>query len=166
MKAETGFKDHLQFIYLQSEGNILELGVREGVSTSAFLYGVEQNGGHVWSVDLNERCYETFRGHKDWTFIHGNSLDVARLEEGGVPATINLLFLDTVHTYEQVNLELKTWGPRVKEAGLILVHGINKYPHAQDACEAYAKANGRLFRARPGNGGLGVISASDSKRGN
>ena len=163
MGADTGFKDHLQFIYLQAEGKILELGTREGVSTSAFLYGVEQNGGHVWSVDLNEKCREVFRGHDQWTFIHGNSLDVARLEEFGVPEELDLLFCDTVHTYEQVNLELKTWGPRVKPNGLILVHGINKYPQVQDACEGYAKSNGLMFRARPGNGGLAVIGSPDRK---
>ena len=163
MKAETGFKDHLQFIYLQAEGNILELGVREGVSTSALVYGVEQNSGHVWSVDLNERCYDVFRGHPNWTFIHGNSLDVARLEEGGVPEKLDLLFCDTIHTTEQVSLELKTWGPRVKVSGLILVHGINKYPQTQDVCEAYAKSNGLMFRARPGNSGLGVITSPDRK---
>lgn len=163
MQAETGFKDHLQFIYLQAEGNVLELGVREGVSTAALLYGVEQNGGHVWSVDLNERCREVFRDHPDWTFIHGNSLDLARVEEGGVPAELDLLFCDTVHTLEQVNLELKTWGPRVKRTGIILVHGINKYPQAQEACEFYAKSNGLMFRARPGNGGLGVIISPDRK---
>lgn len=163
MKAETGFKDHLQFVYLQSEGNVLELGVREGVSTSALLYGVEQNGGHVWSVDLNDRCADVMRGHPQWTFIHGNSLDVARLEEGGVPADLDLLFCDTVHSYEQVNLELKTWGPRVKPDGLILVHGINKHPDTLTACEGYAKSNGLMFRARPGNGGLGVILPPDRK---
>lgn len=162
-RAETGFKDHLQFIYLQAEGNVLELGVREGVSTSALLYGVEQNGGHLWSVDLNERCRDVFAGHPNWTFIHGNSLDVARLEEGGVPESLDLLFCDTIHTVEQVQLELKTWGKRVKQSGLILVHGINKYPQVQEVCEGYAKSNGLMFRARPGNGGLAVIISPDRK---
>lgn len=139
----------------------MELGVREGVSTSAFVYGVEQNGGHVWSVDLNPLCKEVFWNHPNWTFIHGNSLDVARLEESGVPASLDLLFCDTVHTYEQVNLELKTWGPRVK--GLILVHNINKYPQTKEACEDFAKSTGRMFHARPGNGGLAIIFPPDRK---
>lgn len=162
-RAETGFKDHLQFTYLQAEGNILELGVREGVSTSALLYGVEQNGGHVWSMDLNVKCAETFRGHPNWTFIHGNSLDRARGEAFGVPDELDLLFCDTVHTLEQVNLELKTWGPRVKSNGLILVHGINKYPQTKEACEGYAKSNGQMFHIRVGNGGLGMIFSPDRK---
>lgn len=163
MEAEHGYKNHLQFIYLQARGNILELGVREGISTSAFLYGVEQNGGHVWSVDLNEKCAEVFRDHKQWTFIHGNSLDVEKLEHEGVPKELDLLFCDTTHTLEQVNLELKTWGPRVTKDGLILVNNMNDYPQVKEACETYAKSNGLMFHVRVGGMGLGMIFPSDRK---
>lgn len=163
LRSGVEFKDHLQFLYLHAEGNVLELGVREGIATSALLYGVEQNGGKVWSVDLNDRCSEVFRSHPNWKFIHGNSLDVARLKSEGVPSELDLLFCDTIHTYEQVNLELKTWGPSVKPTGLIMVHDVNKYPQTLDACEGYAKANGMLIRVRPGNGGLAVIASPERK---
>ena len=57
-----------------ARGNVLELGVRAGVSTAALLAGVSDHGGHVWSVDRDD-CAPVFAGHPHWTFIQGDSLD-------------------------------------------------------------------------------------------
>ena len=38
--------------------NVIELGVRDGRSTKALLYGVKHTGGHLTSVDVNETPYK------------------------------------------------------------------------------------------------------------
>jgi hypothetical protein len=47
--------DHLPRLYDEvtryREPQIIELGVRSGNSTAAFLAAVEKVGGHLWSVD-------------------------------------------------------------------------------------------------------------------
>lgn len=109
----TDVHDHLPFFRKQAHGNILEIGVRHGASTSAFLSGVEDNGGHVYSVDT-EDC-SLFAGHPQWTFLHLNSVkDAIRIKEL-VPNVLDLLFVDGDHSYDSVFSDLCNYGPRAKQ---------------------------------------------------
>jgi len=110
---------------------ILELGTGTGVSTRAFLLACKVTGGHLWSVDKasilvrnlhlgNKR--ERHLG-KDWGLTSmwtptgkTDSLDY----EWNTP--IDLLFIDTSHTYEQTLAELNKFTPFVKYEHKILLH--------------------------------------------
>ncbi len=50
---------HLPFIKSVAKGNVLEIGVHCGISTTALLAGIEENGGHLWSVDVHPACRYT-----------------------------------------------------------------------------------------------------------
>src|SRR3990167_3785500 len=124
----SDIQGHLPLLYNQSQGNILEFGVRDGVSTSAFLAGVERYGGDVVSVDINPQCGELFKGNKQWRFIEGSSVDVSMTKVIGpgflVGKGLDMLFLDTLHTYEHVTRELEIWGRFVRIGGSIFVHDV------------------------------------------
>lgn len=155
---------HLPTLFEAACGNVLELGVRAGVSTSALLAGVEAHGGHVWSVDRDD-CSPVFAGHPQWTFIQADSLDSATIEGGvwqgsapvALPEYYDLLFIDTEHTEERTIAELRTWGPRAK---LIMLHDTDDsstYPGVRNAMAAYCEDTGRKATFHEGSYGLGVI---------
>lgn len=148
---------HLPTLYEAARGNVLELGVRAGVSTSALLAGVTDHGGHVWSVDRDD-CSPVFAGHPRWTFVQADSLDKAMAD--GIPAKLDCLFIDTEHTETRTIDELRFWGPSVRKGGVILLHDTDDdstYPGVRNAMEAYCEERGLVAEYHEGSYGLGVI---------
>ena len=99
-----------------------------------------------------------------YTFIQENSL---KIDEWRQP---DILYLDSLHTTEQVFLELEKYGPTVKHGGYILLHDVTK-PEGDDGSEniesqkindgvsLYLAENPHLkYRLVYGRCGLGVIS--------
>lgn len=110
---------------------VIELGVRYGVSTIAWLYGL-QNRGHLWSVDCSFPIEEPTI-HVDllnpqgplgvvpwWTFVLGYDDWDAVLN--ALPNEVDIVFLDTQHTYKQTLLELHLYIPRIRSGGRMYLH--------------------------------------------
>ncbi|MFZ0211935.1 MAG: class I SAM-dependent methyltransferase [Candidatus Acidiferrales bacterium] len=122
---------HLPFFRDVGRGNILEIGVHRGLSTSAFLLGVEQNGGHVYSVDVDPRCRKLFHKHPQWTFFCVNSQDSAGLKAAlnaahPTPDSFEVLFIDGSHDEPDVKNDLRNYALLVKAGGLILMHDVQE----------------------------------------
>ena len=158
LKEETDIKDHLPRLFEAASGNVLELGVRSGVSTAALLAGIEARGGHLWSVDRDGGCEAAFNGHPNWTFIQADSLDSARIKAAGVKEPLDVLFIDTNHELHHTLLELNTWGPLVKVGGQILLHDAITFPGVREAMEIFCGEFGLPFEVIPGSNGLGIIT--------
>lgn len=96
---------------------IIELGVRAGNSTAAWLYAM-QGRGHVWSVDISPapRSIDI----DEWTFICGDDCDAAVLDQ--LPTDADIVFIDTSHAYEHTFRELRIYRDRVRSGGRILLH--------------------------------------------
>ena len=108
---------------------VIELGVRSGNSTAAFLAAVEQHGGHVWSVDIHPPPVP-WTGHPQWTFIAGDDLDVA----DQLPDMVDVVFIDTSHDYVQTCAELEVYVPKVRPGGVVLLHDVElEHPDASPA---------------------------------
>lgn len=90
--------------YARQCRTIIEWGVRGGVSTWAFLEGLPQDG-HLWSVDILD-CVVPRPVSSDprWTFVIGDDLDPA--VQAQLPTKVDLVFIDTSHTYGQTYFEL------------------------------------------------------------
>jgi len=75
---KSDISDHLPRLFQeadQPEVWVLELGVRSGNSTAAFLAAAEKNNGQVWSVDIaRPRVPQEFFQSAYWTCIEGNDL--------------------------------------------------------------------------------------------
>lgn len=138
----SDIQHHLGLLFSLARGNVLELGTRGGVSTAALLAGVERHGGHVWSVDLDD-CSGVAAGHPDWTFIQGSSTDteIAKFCAETLDS-IDLLLIDTEHTYEQASAELALWGPHVAPGGHICMHDPETFPGVRRAAQEFADAHG------------------------
>lgn len=102
------------------EGSILELGVRSGNSTSAFLAAAEKTGGHVWSMDTGVPDVPAhWHDSGLWTFIQGDdTADDVPLD----PFMYDVLFIDTSHHYAHTLTELRRFVPIVKPGGTVLLH--------------------------------------------
>jgi len=98
------------------DATVIELGVRTGNSTAAFLAAVEKHGGHVHSVDVARPKVPWF-AHRQWTFHLGDDLAVA----DDLP-DCDLLFIDTSHHYGHTRAELDAYVPKVRPGGVVLLH--------------------------------------------
>lgn len=96
--------------------HVIELGTRSGVSTVAWLHGLEQTGGRLTSIDLDPG---PDLDAEQWTFIQGDDLDpriVAELDEA------DIVFIDTSHHYRQTLAELNVYRHLVRPGGRMLLH--------------------------------------------
>lgn len=148
----SDIQDHLPRLYAAAKGDCLEIGVRSGVSTSALLAGIEERGGHLYSIDIND-C-RIFEGHPCWTFHNVNSQMVNVL-----PSQIeklDLLFVDGDHTYEGALADLHNYGPKAKR---IFVHDTDApdFPGVRQAVDEFVKKSGRKVTYHPGSFGMAEI---------
>ena len=142
---------------------VIELGTRTGVSTIAWLHGLSQTGGHLWSVDIDE--VPPIGEYPNWTFIQGDDLDpviVARL-----PRPADIVFIDTSHLYDQTVAEIELYQHLVRPGGLMVFHDTElarpegaparpMYP-VRVAVQEYAAAEGRQWHNATHCNGLGII---------
>ncbi len=145
---------------------VLELGVRTGNSTVAFLAAAEQASGHVWSVDLDlpHAPGDRWTGSGRWTFLPGDDLKITLPEEeSGVILRPDILFIDTAHTFDHTLAELRRFVPVVAEGGVVLMHDTlltwaeREYQVAR-ALDAFCAETGRSWtEISEGRYGLGQI---------
>lgn len=152
---------------------VIELGVREGNSTSAFLTAALDNGGHVWSVDIAEPRVPAHWYELDcWTLTVADDLAVV----DQAPTGVDVLFIDTSHHYEHTLAELRAYVSKVKPGGVVLCHDtdLEAMPDQPDgdppfavarALDAYCAETGLRWRNHPGSYGLGEVRIPKRQRG-
>ncbi len=154
----SDIQGHLGYLYAAAckYDTIIELGVRYGHSTAALLSGIEATKGHLWSVDNDPTCeFPTeWKGSELWTFVFGNDMD-SRVTTI-LPKEIDMLFIDTAHTYMQTLHELIEYAPRVKKGGLIACHDTSDRA-VTDALNSYCISEKLSWTCYPHSYGLGVI---------
>lgn len=120
-KISTDISGHLIHLYeltiaLPKNKIIVELGTREGESTTALLAAVNDSGGKLYSIDI-QNC-NIYPHEINWKFIQGNDMEIVKTWN----LKIDHLFIDTSHTYEHTLAELRSWGSFVEHLGIITLH--------------------------------------------
>ena len=112
------------------EGTIVELGNREGLGILSIYDALGENS-ELFTLDIvddvrfiNDKIKSDSRVHILNDF---NSLDANRIEKTFEKKSISMIFLDTIHTYEQVSLEFKLWEPYMKDDCVMLIDDIRDY---------------------------------------
>lgn len=165
-REASDIKGHVQFMHdlvveLGAQ-QVVELGVRYGMSTAAFLRAVTMTGGHLWSCDIGRpgALVAPFLGDAHWLFVQGDDIDKAP-----EAPDCDVLFIDTSHHYEHTLAELRTYGPKCRQ--VILLHdtelqhpegdtsGID-YP-VQRAIDDFVAGGGWREERRSGSYGMGVL---------
>jgi predicted O-methyltransferase YrrM len=152
--------DFLSWIREHAKGQILEIGTREGVSTSAFLLGLEDKDptGHLTSLDIVD-CSHLWQ-HPQWTFHKANSLHAEFPD-----ARFDIALIDGAHDRASFTGDLYNCYHWVKPGGLILVHDITPERGHEFYAVAIREEWDKFLRARPqlkhyilpGKYGMGVI---------
>jgi GT2 family glycosyltransferase/predicted O-methyltransferase YrrM len=96
---------------------VIELGVRTAVSTVAWLHGLEETDGHLWSVDVSPA--PPLR-HPRWTFTQGSDLDPFVLRQ--LPEDADIVFIDTDHRYDLTRSELRAYAGKIRPGGCLVLH--------------------------------------------
>lgn len=82
---------------------VIELGVRSGISTTAWLAGLEVTGGSLITVDLHD-APPLEHGEVTWRHVKGNDTDpdtVMAIDEWiDVDADVEIVFVDSSHCYQ------------------------------------------------------------------
>lgn len=165
----TDIHEHLPTLHDHASiGNavIIELGVRSGESTFAFLAAIEAHGGTLWSCDTDAPRFlpNVSPVAPFWTFVQGD--DLSRWSEA--PNDVDVVFIDTSHTYNQTVAELDLYSLKVKPGGVILLHDTElETPAASPpydppfpvraAAEEFAADNGWPLDLIAGCNGLGIL---------
>lgn len=101
---------------------VVETGTDRGRSAGHFASGWA--GGRVVTIDIDKTCTDHARdlGFENITAITRDSIYASAifLEED-----IDILFLDSLHTYEHTKEEYTVYLPKVSKGGLIFVDDIN-----------------------------------------
>jgi predicted O-methyltransferase YrrM len=138
--------------------NVLELGTFEGYTTKYLIDAVNENGGKLITVDIEDKVNESIKtqleanGHQ---FIKGSSLDVCkRLNRN----SFDLIYIDTVHEWYHALPEFKILEHLVKQGGILVYHDTMKFPDMKRLAN-YVKAfrfQSVTIRTPEGNG-LSII---------
>jgi cephalosporin hydroxylase len=121
---------------------VLELGTRSGNSTAAFLYALQvRQSGILHSVDIEvpDVPAEWF-GNQRWLFHLGDDVDARILGLWQTRPFLDVLFVDTSHTYEHTLAELIAYMPLVKPGGVALFHDtgvVSEVCHVVRALDEY-----------------------------
>lgn len=166
-KTPSDINQNLPILYELAKEceTIIEMGVRTGVSTRAFL----NTSASLISIDIekNTTVEELFaladKKRKPCQYIIG---DVLKME---IPET-DLLFIDTLHTYEQLVQELKLHGNKAKKYlifhdthtfGVLGEHGIDKKGLIPAIIEfIIANPHWEFYIHKTNNNGLTVLKRS------
>ena len=170
--ADSDIREYLPLLHgyarLYPGVRVLEVGVRSGNSTVAFLLAAQASGGHVWSVDIEDvrdrpEGIGPWQDHPAWTFTRGDSTHPAVTRKQ--PHQIDVLFLDGDHGRQKVLDELAAYFPRVQPGGVALLHDTRiRWPGepagtwpVTRALDEFCEQQGLRWAELPGAYGLGVI---------
>ena len=109
--------------------NILELGVREGVSTKKFLKFCEENNGKLLSVDIDD-C-STVSDSKSWTFIQSNDENFDLIDKK-IQRNLDLIYIDSFHEPNHVEKIFYHYYDFLKINGFCIIDDISWLPYCKN----------------------------------
>lgn len=128
---EFGYEKILhQFIRNAKVRTVLELGVYTGISTRAILEALGEEG-QLWSVDLYsyKQHSQIKSDYPRWNLTICNDLKIKWNRK------VDLIFIDTLHRYEQTSSELEKFSPFARH--WIFLHDTKSNPSVLDAIKTF-----------------------------
>lgn len=173
LTQDTDIKAHLprfvDLVHRLDAKTVIELGVRTGVSSIAWITALSKTDGHLWSVDIDP-APPIVATHPRCTFTQGADLDPFLLAQ--LPEQADIVFVDTDHTYELTVEELGAYRPKVRDGGCIVLHdvAVETFEHhttpqppfpVRQAVEEFATANDLKVDWYDDSHGLAVVWMPD-----
>lgn len=115
----TDFQSHMHrcvdLVVNLNAQHVIELGVRSGTSTSAWLQGLSVTGGRLTTVDLLPAPMLEHEG-VDWVHIEGDDVSPWVLEQVAARGPAEIVFVDTSHELEHTEFEIAHYWPLCTKA--------------------------------------------------
>ena len=108
--------------------NILELGVREGISTKEFLEVCKKNNGNLTSIDI-EDCSEV-SNDPNWKFIHSSD-DNFEFIDKQVKKNLDFIYIDSYHEPSHVEKVFYHYYEFLKINGICVIDDISWLPYCK-----------------------------------
>ena len=134
--------------------NFVDLGTREGNSLLALVLAAIKNEGFVYTIDVEKSriLWEDAESAKYFHKIIGDDLGIE------IPfAEIDVLSIDTSHTYEHTLKELAKWVPKIRSGGVVLLHDTISHPTVVSAIKYFIFNKDYTFINDAAQNGMGVI---------
>ncbi len=116
------------------------------------VIGIDNQDDHRKNINYIEKKYDNF------VFFIGDSVDKAKFiyDQFG---QVDILFIDTIHTYERTMLEYKTWQPFMSDEGIICFDDLLRpgMPKLWSALPSPKFRMDYLHDGAENGGGFGVI---------
>ncbi len=124
--------DNFIFKDLRNKKNlkILEFGVRFGISTKRFLNLIDKNGGHLFSIDIND-C-SNISSSDNWTFIQSRDDNFDFIEKK-IPKEFDIILLDSFHNANHVKKIIYHYYKYLKTDGIFFIDDISWLPYLKDS---------------------------------
>lgn len=110
--------------------NILEFGVRKGVSTKLFLEHAKNNNCKVYSVDVVD--YSNLIEDINWKFIKSRDDNFDFIKKQ-IPNKFKIIYLDTLHEAKHVEKIIYNYYDLLDNNGLFIIDDISHLPYLKDA---------------------------------
>lgn len=108
---------------------IVDVGTHWGGSSS-FMSRYFDKKAKVYTIDCEEQPEtQSCLADNNITFLHGDSLEIARAWEYEQP---DMIFLDADHHYDMVRREIIVWGNKLRAGGILAGHD---YSLIADDCQ-------------------------------
>ena len=112
---------------MDDDAIIVELGNREGLGILSIYDALKENQT-FYTLDIihdirfiNDKIKNDSRVYILYDF---DSLDEGRVDSTFEKKSISMIFMDTIHTYEQLVEEYRIWGPYLKDNCVVVVDDI------------------------------------------
>jgi predicted O-methyltransferase YrrM len=104
---------------------VVECGTAAGLSNCLLLSMTEKKRGKMVSLDIQD--FHDTAESPVWTFIQTDDTDLEYIQEKApeIKNGVDLLHIDSLHSYEHVCKQLMNWYPYVKEGGHITFHDVD-----------------------------------------
>jgi predicted O-methyltransferase YrrM len=109
--------------------NILEFGVRDGVSTKKFLEHCNKNKCKLYSIDIDD-CSGVAKD-KNWKFIQSRDDNFEFLEKK-LPKNFKVILIDSFHNADHVKKILLYYWRRLKKGGCLFIDDICWIPYVKN----------------------------------
>jgi predicted O-methyltransferase YrrM len=119
---------------------VVELGCFIGWTSAHLALGLREAGleGTLWCIDNDPHFLQDARTNltrlsldKNVTFLRGRSLDDELMAK--LPSAIDVVFIDTSHSYETTRREIATYAQRLTPGGYVILHDSISFPGVRRA---------------------------------
>lgn len=156
----AGIHEHLptlrKICFEKEAQTIVELGTWYGNSTKAFLEACKVLGAKLISIDLDccrDVAAPEVRDDPNWEFHQMDDM------EFNINFPIDVLFIDSSHTYPHTLLELEKYTPWLTSKGVVLMHDVVTCPPVAQSIKEFLEKhpNEYSYELHTNNHGLGIL---------